>query len=56
METCYPSFVKALQACFGDLKIPEIKALTVKDKYDLSTMLNDNPKFTHPAYASAEVA
>jgi len=56
MENCFPSFVKALQACFGNLTIPEIKSLTVKDKYDLSEMLNDDPKYTHPAYASAEVA
>lgn len=52
MDTCFTSFVKACQAYFGDVTIPEFKALSAQDKLDLSAMLNAEPsgKFTHPAY------
>ena len=54
MATTHPSFVKALIAYFGSdrkLEIAEMKALTNDDKVELSTLLNKEDGYDHPAYA-----
>ena len=55
MDTCYVSFVKALMAYFGNVSVPELKALTATDKAELSAELNKIPEFTHPAYEPVAV-
>lgn len=53
----FESFVKACQAFFSKdpygkkVEISEFKALSAKDKVELSRMLNETPGFEHPPYA-----